>query len=467
MKKTPTWEYKDKAMKILVVGAGGLGYHVAEKLAGESNDVTVIEQCEQRVRHVLEHLDVQAIIGSGSSPKVLEEAGIKEADVLIAVTDSDEVNMVACLIAAAQCRTPRKIARIRDRELLKETRLMGRDFLDIDYFVNPDEQVVRAIQRVIRIPGCTDLAEFFEGKVVVAGFQVEESSVLTQATLAELWSQNLTKNKLLIAAIQRNKKLFIPDGSFRIQGGDIAFVVSEADKLQDLYPLFAVKEQDVQKIMISGGSRNAVELAYALQEEDSLSVTMIEPSKNVCSALAEKLSGALVICGDPHDEDLLKEEHIEETDVFLSMSEEDDENILVGLLAKSLGANRIITIVNQSHYIPIVQAVANQVAVSPKMIAVAQIVQFIRKGRVLALSSLGDDQLEALEVVAQEGSSLVGKPIHTLGLPNGIIIGAILREGQILIVDGNTVIKAGDRVVILTHRDLVVQLESLLETKVS
>lgn len=438
-------------MRILIIGAGQLGYNTAAKLSQEQHDVVVIEQNETRAHYLLEHLDVQVVTGSGSSPDVLKKAGVQETDILAAVTDSDEVNLVACLIAAAQAKTPRKIARIRNHELLKHSQIFGRDLLNVDYALNPEQSVVDELERLIEIPGSTDLAEFCRGKVVVAGFRIPESSVLVGPTLSELWSSGTDKKRFLLVAIERGRETIIPDGSQTIQAGDIVFVIHPADRLEEVYPIVGVRPEPVKMVIIAGGSRIAVALARRLQQRKDLTVKLISRDRRKCEKLADELENTLILCGDPHNEDLLREEGIDSCDVFFAAGSQDDTNVLVSMLASGMGADRVITLVNQVRYISLVQAVSNLVAVCPKLIAVSQIIQFIRRGRVLSLATFGSDDSEAMEVVALAGSKLLGAPLKSLKLPKGVIVGSILQGDQLIIPGGDTQIEEGDRVVLFAH----------------
>lgn len=449
-------------MKILIIGAGQLGYHTAEKLAREHNDVTIIEKNKDRSRYLLEHLDVQVITGSGSSPEVLKAAGVEDTDFLVAVTDSDEVNMVACLIAAAQAKTPRKIARIRNTELLKHSRVFGHDFLNVDYSINPEDEVVAEIEKLLEIPGSTDIANFCRSKVSVVGFRIPEQSPVVGPSLGELWTNGTTKNKLLLAAIERDQKTIIPDGSQSLRSGDIAFVVHPTNRLREIYNVIGLEQQPVKLVMISGGTRIGIELARRLQENSDLTVKLIDPDRAKCTMLAEQLDRTLVLCADPHNEDVLKEENIDACDAFIACGDEDDTNVLVSLLASGLGARRVITMVNQVRYVSLVQAVGEHVALCPKLIAVSQIVQFIRKGKVVSLATFGDDEAEAMEVVALEGSKLIDTPLRQLKLPKGVIVGAIMSNDQLVIPNGTTVINAGDRIVFFVQTAVRSQLEKLL-----
>ena len=449
-------------MKILIIGAGQLGYHTAEKLAKENNDVVVIERDEERARYLLEHLDVQVVTGSGSSPEVLKAAGVENADFLVAVTDSDEVNMVACLIAAAQAKTPRKIARIRNRELLRHSGVLGRDFLNVDYAINPDSEVVKEIQALLNIPGSTDVANFCRDRVSVVGFRIPEGSPMIGPTLSEMWTTGTSKQRLLLAAVERNGSTIIPHGSETIRAGDIVFVVHPAEKLSEVYPLLGVQSKPVKMVIISGATRLGVDLALKLQEDRELTVKLIDPDRSTCQTLAEKLNRTLVLCADPHNEDMLKEEGIASCDVFVACGENDDTNVLISLLAGGLGAHRVITMVNQVRYVGLVQSVGDHVALCPKLVAVSQIVSFVRRGKVLSLATFGNDEAEAIEVVAQEGSKLIETPLMELKLPRGVIVGAILSDEQMVIPNGNTVLRAGDRIVFFLETESRVRLEEFL-----
>ncbi len=449
-------------MKILIIGAGQLGYHTAEKLAREHCDVTIIEKDENRSRYLLEHLDVQVLTGSGSSPDILKAAGVEEADFLVAVTDSDEVNMVACLIAAAQTKTPRKIARIRNTQLLKHSRVFGQDFLNVDYSINPEDEVVAEIERLLEIPGSTDIATFCRTRISVVGFRIPEGSPVVGPSLGELWKNGTTKNKLLLAAIERNQQTIIPDGSLCLKAGDIAFVVHPSSSLDQIYPVLGLRPKPVRLVMISGATRIGIELARRLQENSNITVKLIDPDRAKCTVLAEKLDRTLVLCADPHNEDVLKEENIDSCDVFIACGDEDDTNVLISLLAGGLGARRVITMVNQVRYVSLVQAVGEHVALCPKLIAVSQIVQFIRRGKVVSLAAFGDDEAEAMEIIALEGSKLIDTPLNQLSLPKGVIVGAVMSRDQLMIPNGSTVINAGDRIVFFVQTAVRSQLEKLL-----
>jgi trk system potassium uptake protein TrkA len=387
---------------------------------------------------------------------------VEDADFLVAVTDSDEVNMVACLIAAAQAKTPRKIARIRNSQLLNHSRVFGHDFLNVDYSINPDEEVVAEIERLLEIPGSTDIANFCRSKVSVVGFRIPEESPIVGPTLSELWTKGTTKNKLLLAAIERDQKTIVPDGSLSLRSGDIAFVVHPSSRLEEIYPVLGLQPTPVKLVMISGATRIGVDLAERLQKDPSLTVKLIDPDRAKCTVLAERLDRTLVLCADPHNEDVLKEENIDCCDAFIACGAEDDTNVLISLLAKGLGARRVITMVNQVRYVSLVQAVGEHVALCPKLIAVSQIVQFIRRGKVVSLATFGDDEAEAMEVVALEGSKLIDTPLNQLKLPRGVIVGAIMSQEQMVIPNGDTVINAGDRIVFFVQTAVRSKLEKLL-----
>ncbi|HIB64402.1 MAG TPA: Trk system potassium transporter TrkA [Phycisphaerales bacterium] len=449
-------------VKILIIGAGQLGYHTAEKLAREHNDVTIIEKDETRSRYLLEHLDVQVVTGSGSSPDVLKAAGVEDADFLVAVTDSDEVNMVACLIAAAQAKTPRKIARIRNSELLNHSRVFGHDFLNVDYSINPEDEVVAEIEKLLKIPGSTDIANFCRSQVSVVGFRIPEGSPVVGPSLSELWQNGTTKSKLLLAAIERDQKTIVPDGTDRLREGDIAFVVHPSEQLADIYSVLGLQERPVKLVMISGATRIGVELARRLQADKNLTVKLVDPDRAKCTVLAEQLDRTLVLCADPHNEDILKEENIDSCDAFIACGDEDDTNVLVSLLARGLGARRVITMVNQVRYVSLVQAVGEHVALCPKLIAVSQIVQFIRRGKVVSLATFGDEEAEAMEVIALDGSKLINTPLNQLDLPKGVIVGAVMSRDQMFIPNGTTIINAGDRIVFFVQSAARTKLEKLL-----
>ena len=352
-------------MNFIIVGAGEVGYHLASRLSQEKMDVVVIEKDESKVKRVIDTLDVQTIHGSGSSVEILKQAGIEDADILIAATNSDEVNMISCLVASAQSKVPIKIARIRNPEYAQNSGILGEKHLNIDLTINPELEMVRAIARLVEIPDATDVVEFAEGRVRISGIKVDPHSYVIGKRLRNLSKEN-EKHDIIIAAIFRNDQVIIPRGDDIIQENDLVYAVTESKKIISVTNYFKEKEQRVQRIMILGGGEIGVELAQRL-EKKAIKTKLIEHDEQRCSEIAEKLEKTIVLRGNGTDRELLEEENIKDIDVFIAVSEDEQTNILVSLLAKRLGAKKVISLINNISYTPLVSSIGVDIVISRGM----------------------------------------------------------------------------------------------------
>lgn len=450
-------------MNFIVVGAGEVGYHLSLRLSQEKMDVVVIDKDEGKVKRVIDNLDVQAIHGSGSSFETLKQAGIENADMLIAATNSDEVNMISCLVASAQSKVPIKIARIRNPEYIQNPGILGEKHLNIDLTINPEQEMVRSIARLVEIPDVADVVEFAEGRVRISGIKVDPHSYVTGKKLRDLSKEN-EKHDIIIAAIFRNDQVIIPRGDDVIQENDLVYAVTESKKITTVTNYFKEKEQRAQRIMILGGGDIGVELAQRL-ERKAIKTKIIEPDEQRCLQIAEKLEKTIVLRGNGTDRELLEEENIKDVDVFIAVSEDEQTNILVSLLAKRLGAKKVISLINNISYSPLVSSIGVDIVVSPHLAAISRILQFIRKGKVLSVASFSKENAEAIEIVALDTSDLVNRPLKDIKFPRGAIIGAVVRDEEIIIPTGNTIILPGDRVIIFTLTSTIPSVEKTLMVK--
>jgi len=450
-------------MNLIIVGAGEVGYHLASRLSQEKMDVVVIEKDESKVKRVIDNLDVQTIHGSGSSVEILKQAGIEDADILIAVTNSDEVNMISCLVASAQSKVPIKIARIRNPEYAQNSGILGEKHLNIDLTINPELEMVRAIARLVEIPDATDVVEFAEGRVRISGIKVDPHSYVIGKRLRNLSKEN-EKHDIIIAAIFRDDQVIIPRGDDIIQENDLVYAVTESKKIISVTNYFKEKEQRVQRIMILGGGEIGVELAQRL-EKKAIKTKLIEHDEQRCSEIAEKLEKTIVLRGNGTDRELLEEENIKDIDVFIAVSEDEQTNILVSLLAKRLGAKKVISLINNISYTPLVSSIGVDIVISPHLAAISRILQFIRKGKVLSVASFTKENAEAIEIIAMDTSDLVNRPLRDIKFPRGAIIGAVVRDKEIIIPTGETIILPGDRVIIFTLTSAIPSVEKTLMVK--
>ncbi|MEE8400351.1 MAG: Trk system potassium transporter TrkA [Desulfobacterales bacterium] len=447
-------------MKIVIVGAGEVGFHTASRLAIEDKDVVVIDKDADAIRRVSEAIDVQVITGSGSSPVVLAQAGIKEADMLLAVTDSDETNLVACLVAHVLSPTTKKLARIRAGDFDAYHDVFRDESPHIDTIINPEAEVVKKIESLMRVPGAVDVGEFEAGRIKFVGIILDEDTQLAGIRLSAL-ATHLGKPSPLIAAIIRDGELIIPRGDDRLLIGDTVYIVSEEDKLADTLAMFSKHADPVRRVLIVGGGRLAYRLAKVL-EEKSIATKLIERNQDRCVSLAERLSKTVVLHGDGSDQSLLSEENVADMDVVVSLTNDEETNILVSLLAKQMGARKTITKITKFSYFPLMSTIGLDLVVSPRLSAINSILQHVRKGKVVSTLAIKGEQAEFMEAVALETSDIVGKPIKDIKFPKGALVTSIIRGEKVIIPSGSSTIEPEDRIIIFTRRQDIDKIEKIL-----
>ncbi len=447
--------------QIIIVGAGEVGYHIAERLSREQWDVAVIDQDRRMTERIANALDVQTIVGNGSSPKTIREAGIEHSDLLVAVTDSDEANIVACLMANAYAPPNcRKIARIRNADYTQDERLFGRELLGIDFHINPENAAANKILRLLETPQATDVIPFAQGRVLLLGLRLPNDSRLIGKSFAEIGSM-YPDRRFLVAAIEREDRLIIPRGDIRLSRQDTLFLVAPPKKLETILDGLGVSHRPLRHVVIAGGGRIGEFLAKNL-EEQGISVRLLERDRARCRELAERLHRSVVLHGDPTDRHLLKEENIGRMDAFVAVMEDEEENILSSLLAKRLGVPKVITLINKQSYSPLIRGIGVDAAISPRQVATSMILHFIRQGDVLQVDALGEEQAEVIEFVAREDWPMLGIPLAEARFPTGMLIGAIVRGNEVIIPWGSTAIRSGDRVIAFALRRSVGDVEKLL-----
>ena len=450
-------------MKVIIVGAGEVGFNIARRLSEEDHDVVVIDRDPAKIRRLSESLDVQYIRGAGSSPSILKEAGMKDADIVVAVTDSDEINIVACLFANMESEHAIKIARIRNREYLEHKRIFEKTGLSIDLVINPESEVVKSILTLLEVPGASDVIDFAGGKVRLIGLNVKSNPVLAGRKLVD-FKEMTRAHPFLIAVIIRGGKTIIPGGRDTILPNDFVYLVVEEQNVANVMQKFNIQHQALKKIIIVGGGNLGFTLAEQL-DRAPVKAKIIESNEARCQLLAERLNKVTVLCGDGTDKDLLMEENIQDTDAVIAVTEEEETNVLISLLARELGAKKTITSISKFSYIPLVQAIGLDAVVSPRLSAVSAILQFIRKGKVISVASLKGESAEAIEVLALETSEIVGRPIKDVGFPKGALLGAIVRGDEVFIPTGESVVKPQDRMIIFSGREAIPAVEKFLTVK--
>jgi trk system potassium uptake protein TrkA len=450
-------------MKVIIIGAGEVGYHIADSLSREGIDTVVIDRNEERLHEISEALDVQTILGSGSSPEILKRAGMANADMVVAVTDSDEANMIACLLASTQCRIPVRIARIRNAELNTDCSLFGTEHLNIDLTIHPEREAVNNVMDLLTSPGAAEVIRFAGGRIRLLGFVVDPGSTIIGKRLSDLRGME-SGDKVLITSIVRGEKLIVPSGDSVVEEGDYLFAVTDQNRVRELLRFFGKNTDPPRRIIIIGGGNTGTMLAEAI-EKRNIAVKIIEKRQGRCETLASVLQKAVVLHGDGTSQELLREENIAETDFFIAVTNDEEANILGALVAKQLGAKKVISLINRIDYIPLVSRVGIDGVINPRHAAISRILHYIRKGKVVSVTPLRDEKAEAFEFIALETSEITDKPFKAIRFPSGTIVGAICRGEEIIIPDGNSVIRPGDHVVIFAPRSAIAELEKLLTVK--
>ena len=448
---------------MIIVGAGEVGFNVASRFALENKDVVVIDIDAAAIRNVSDNIDVQVLQGSGSSPILLEEAGIKEADILLAVTDSDEVNLVACLAADLISPTTKKLARLRSADYDSYHEVLKEKAPHIDTIINPEIEVVKTIERLMSVPGAADIGEFADGRVKVVGVYIDDDTPLAGVKLSDIDSVATTVRPL-IAAVIRNEKLIIPGGGDTLQTGDLVYFISAQENLYDTLKLFGKYAEKVQRVLIIGGGRIGYRLATHLETQD-VYVKIVEKDPQRCLFLSEHLNKTVVLNGDGSDQQLLQEENIQKMDVVVAVTSDEETNILVSLLSKQMGARKAITKISKFSYFPLMKTIGIERVVSPRLSAINTILQHIRKGKVLSAIAIKGEQAEVLEAVALETSDIVGIPLKNLSFPKDALVIGIIRKEEVLIPTGDSIIMPDDRIIIFATRQAVPKIEKILSVK--
>jgi len=423
----------------------------------------VVDADPKALRRVSDHLDVQTVLGSGSSPVILEDAGIKEAEIILAVTNSDEVNLVACLVAHIISPSTKKLARLRNADFDDYHDNFRKFAPHIDTVINPEIEVVKTIDQLMSVPGAVDVGEFADGRVKFVGVKLEAATRLTGARLSELPAR-IGGAAPLIAAVVRDEKLIIPSGNDRLLAGDEVYFISEESRLLDTLTLFEKQYEPVRRVMIVGGGSIGLRLAELL-EDRSIYTKIVESRPMRCEQLAERLNKAVVLHGDGSDQELLREENVQDMDMVVTLTDDEETNILASLLAKRMGAKKTITKISKFSYFPLMTAVGIEKVVSPRLSAINGILQHIRRGKVLSAISIKGEQAEVIEAVAMDTSEIVGKPLKAIAFPKGVLVTCIIRETAVIIPSGDSVIDPGDRIIIFSRRQAIAKLEKILAVK--
>lgn len=436
-------------MKIILLGAGQVGGTLAENLASEENDITVVDTDAARLRELQDRIDIRTVTGLASLPDVLAQAGAEDADMLIAVTNSDEVNMIACQVAFSLFRTPTKIARIRDPQFIRESeKLFNPDAVPVDVLISPERLVMSYIQRLIETPGALQVLDFADGKLQLVAVKAVHGGLLVGQELRFL-RHHMPSIETRVAAIFRKDRAIIPEGSTVIEADDEVFFIAGTSHIQAVMSELRRKESNYKRIVIAGGGSIGYRLARNI--EARYSVKVLERNDVRCEWLSNHLKKAIVLKGDASDQELLLDENIEDTDVFIAVTNDDEANIMASLLAKRLGARKVMTLINNTAYVELVQGGDIDIAISPSQSTIGSLLTHVRRGDLANVYSLRRGAAEAIEAVAhgdKNTSKVVGRAIEDIDLPEGCTIGAIVRNDEVIIAHDLTVIESNDHVIL-------------------
>ena len=452
-------------MYIIILGAGQVGGTVAENLASEANDITIVDSDVSRLRELADRLDIRTIEGSASNPSVLESAGARDADMLIAVTNSDEVTMIACQVAHTLFNVPTKIARIREHDYLYgDHALFGSKAMPVDVLISPEELVTLHIKKLIQHPGALQVLDFAGGKAQLVAVKAYYGGPLVGREIAYLRT-HMPKIDTRVAAIFRQDRAILPQGDTIIEVDDEVFFIAAKPDIRSVMSELRRLDKPYKRIIIAGGGNIGSRLALSL--ENDFQVKLIERSLPRCHVLSRQLNRTIVLHGSASDRELLVEENIDDTDVFCALTNDDEANIMASMLAKRLGARTVITLINNPAYVDLVQGGVIDIAVSPQQSTIGALLTHIRRGDIVAVHSLRRGAAEALEAIAHgdKGSSkVVGRTIEDIDLPPGTTIGAIIRNDKVLIAHDDIEIQNDDHVILfLVDKRRILEVERLFQ----
>lgn len=450
-------------MKVIIIGEGKVGYSLAEQLSREGNDVTVIDKDPEALRKASENLDVLCIRGNGVSTKVLFEAGIDEADVLIAATASDEMNMVCCL-TGKKLGADHTVARIRDPEYADELSLIKNE-LGLDMVINPERAAAREIARILRFPQAVNIETFAKGQVEMVEIRVTGNMPISGMKIKDI--SEISSSSVLVGAVLRNNEAIIPKGDFQIEAGDIIHVVGKPSSVTKFCKKIGLYVQKIKNVMIVGGGRIAYYLAKFL-EETGMRVKIIEADHERCLTLSELLPETLIINGDGSDDTLLYSENLQEMDAFVSLTGHDEDNLMLALLAKQACVPKVIAKISRNNYLNLIKSIGIDSIVNPGQITTNLILMFVRGLKnaignpIKSLYRIVNNQAEALEFTINGPADFLGIPLKHLNIPNDVLVAVIVRKNDIIIPHGNDSIKLGDSIILIAKNRQVFDLNDII-----
>ncbi|MBN2644973.1 MAG: Trk system potassium transporter TrkA [Desulfuromonadaceae bacterium] len=446
-------------MKILIVGAGQVGYFLCERLSGEGHEVTLIDRDDIHLRRAQDRLNVMGIVGNGASAEILEQANIKQTDIFIAVTDLDEVNILACLLAREYA-VKTRVARVKSIEYRSHGAILSKEKLGIDLLINPSDEVADEMVKIACRKGSFDVAEFVEGKIQFLGYHIDQESPLCGMTLREL-GELRGMYRFIVTAISRGDETIIPRGEDAIEAGDSIFIFAHQSDLPAIQYLLGAEgnqKRRTQRVFIIGGSKVGIRIADQL-EKQNFDVRLVDRDEQRCLKISARLKKTMVIHADGTDIHALLEEGLEHADIFIAVTNSDETNILTSLLYKQHNSGRTLARINKPELLNLAPNLGIDACISPRLSAAGAILKYVRRGSVISLATIEGSNAEVLEVEVNQGNPHVDIPLGSLNFPKGAIIGAIVRGSTYEIATGSSVLKAGDRVVTFTLPEALARVE--------
>lgn len=452
-------------MKIIILGAGQVGGTLAENLASEANDITVVDSNAERLRELQDRLDISTIEGMASYPGTLDRAGAEDADMLIAVTNSDEVNMIGCQLAQTIYNTPTKIARVRSHDYINQSeKIFKKNAIPVDVIISPEQLVTKNVKRLIERPGALQVLDFADGRAQLVAVKAFHGGPLVGNQISYL-KQHMPNVDTRVAAIFRQDRAIIPQGDTIIEADDEVFFIAATEDILAVMSELRRLDNPYKRILIAGGGNIGMRLAASI--EDDFQVKIIERYMDRCNVLSSTLSSTIVLHGNASDRELLLEENIEDTDVFCALTNDDEANIMASMLAKKMGARKVMTLINNPAYVDLVQGGVIDIAISPQQTTIGALLTHVRKGDVAAAHSLRRGAAEVLEVVAhgdERSSKVVGKALRDIDLPQGTTIGAIVRNDAVLIAHDHVIVENDDHLILfLVDKNKITDVEKLFQ----
>lgn len=452
-------------MKVVILGVGRVGYNIARYMATEENDVTIVDQSNDLLQRVSDSLDVQPILGYASHPDVLKRAGVADADLLIALTGSDEVNIVACQVADTLYKVPKKIARVRHQSYLDASleSMFSPENLAIDHIISPEVEVAKTISRSLRVIGAFDVKSLWEGEVKIIGIRCQYPSSMLNTPL-RLLPGLFPKLDFMMACVYRDEELFVPKGDDQLYLNDEVYVVAHTNQISEIMEQFHQNQASARRAVIIGGGSIGLTLALELEKKlPSVDLKVIERDSERAELIARQLTSTEVICGDGLDSEILSEVGIDDVQTVISITEDDKVNILSSLLVKGEGAERAMTLLNNMDYADLVTSMGIDAIISPHAVTVSSILRAVRQGQFQSVHSLRDGQIEVIEAEAREGTHVVGLSLEDITIKGKILVAGLFRENDVHIIPPKTTVRVGDRLILISAKESVSKVEHLFE----